>query len=143
MMLQVGDWVVIRDDAPSQNTQMWSEKTMRCMADGFRLYKVSKVDFGWITLENPYNHAPAGMNAATYMWHESWLWPASFQWAAVQVPVSAPVQTQAQVEEVETGKGKSEGDKPQKLTYSQTHEIIPQHPGESDKAYLRRILGGR
>lgn len=141
--MQAGDWVVIRADAPCGRVGMWVEHTMRYMADGFSVYKVAKSDYGWITLENPYNHAPAGMNAATYTWHESWLRPASFQGAAVQVPISAPVQTQAQVKEVETGKGKSEGDKPQKLTYSQTHEIIPQHPGESDKAYLRRILGGR
>lgn len=148
--MQVGDWVVIRADAPNSRPGMWVEHTMRYMADGFSVYQVSKADYGWITLENPYNHHPQGLNAATYTWHESWLRPASVPWqAAAPVPVLAtgdagtPKEDPRDAGETEQAKGKSEGDKPQKMTYSQTHEIIPQHPGESDKAYLRRILGGR
>lgn len=41
------------------------------------------------------------------------------------------------------GTPKEDPPKPDKFVYTQKHEIIPQQPGESDKAYLRRILGGR
>lgn len=175
-MAQVGDWVTIRDDAPGSQPGMWVEKSMRLLADGFCMYRIIKLDYGWATLENPYGHSPDGhLNAATFVWHESWLQKASAASSAnsngryypvmnmtgqAGTPQQAPSSAAGSgatpapnpqsagvieaVKEALTGdKGKPEGDKPQRMVYSDRHEIIPQNPGESDKAYLRRILGGR
>lgn len=43
----------------------------------------------------------------------------------------------------QTTEALEELDKVPGLYYSQTHKIIDQKPGETDKQYLRRILGGR
>lgn len=124
-MLKTGDVVVVRKGAPCGIREDWWNVMMDKFSDGTNFYvvRVDEDAEGFVHLKDVYNHGikVGGKNdydIEDFTWHSSWL-------QGVNVASEAEV-------------AKKPG-----LYYSDRHEIIPQQPGESDKAYLRRILGGR
>lgn len=123
-MLKTGDVVVVRKEAPCNERTDWWNNLMDDFKDGVNFYvvRVDEDAEGFVHLKDTYNHGLMvgghQYSIEDFTWHSSWL-------QGVNVASEAEV-------------AKKPG-----LYYSDRHEIIPQQPGESDKAYLRRILGGR
>lgn len=133
---KAGDWVVVLPLRELRDTliggysgSIYFAGAMEKFADGMNIYQVKEALGEEVWLVDPYNHNMWAGNylISQYVWHQDWLKLAGEQHRL------------AKGGDAKAGEEKKVGG----LYYSDSHPIIEQQPGESDKAYLRRILGGR
>jgi len=164
---QVGDMVVIEGPHPSVFDPEWVGSMMDQFV-GPCLFRVedaaqNPVTLGWwLALSDPYRHF-AGLSVSQFVWKPDWLrvvapalQPQAKAAKTVKVAVPAPPPAPFDPKQYMTDPDSCGGDlgydeplsaepvkvpKKETFVYTQKHEITPQQPGETDKAYLRRILG--